>query len=314
MKTATLASAAALFGTRCDSQQQSVSEDAAPPASPHVSYDAASVYPDVQETIPETESEAPKPIKEEDAPVATEAAEAEMQQHERTYTIGGTEIRAIEYRKGDAPSYTLFNMHDDENAGVEAGKQSIEEEGGRLVELIYDNTRFIKFELDGREYQFDPNRIFTDAGIEQTMTRWGHYTPEAHALVRKFAQQLVHDYKLLDRSKPVVTLHNNCNHRYSINSYTRGGEYSWAAEDVHVTPSRDPDNFFFVVERPVFDQLKARNYNVVLQKPNANDDGSLSYVAAQHDVQYINIEAQDGEVEVQKEMLDELRDVLQQMA
>ena len=74
-------------------------------------------------------------------------------------TLGDSRIYLLEHAAGTR-DLTMINLHDDENSGVEAALNFIENKGGRLYELSHSGERNVSFELDGVAYEFDPNRMF----------------------------------------------------------------------------------------------------------------------------------------------------------
>jgi hypothetical protein len=87
------------------------------------------------------------------------------------------------------------------------------------------------------------------------------------------------------------------------------------AEEVFLAPARDPSDFDFVTERPVFEALRARGNNVVLQdNSRVTDDGSLSVYCGRVGKRYINVEAKHGHLSEQVKMLRELGDVLRELS
>jgi hypothetical protein len=201
----------------------------------------------------------------------------------------------------------LLVLHDDENTAVEAGRSFVEAHGGRLVELRAQGERRVAFALDGLAFSVDPNRIFTDPGARRTLEADSTHAGAA-ALARLFGDALVAVYA---PDSVVVTLHNNTADRYSARSYAEGGEYARDAEAVHLEPDADPDDFFFVTERALYDALAAGGFNVVLQdNQRVTDDGSLSVWAARAGLPYVNVEAEHGHLDEQLRMLEALAAVL----
>src|SRR6185503_15577992 len=84
------------------------------------------------------------------------------------FKIGNAVVTAEVFQRGK-PVPTMINVHDDENTSVAAGKVIIEQSGGRLIELSHGGHRLVTFSLAGRRYRFDPNRIFSDAGLRATL-------------------------------------------------------------------------------------------------------------------------------------------------
>jgi hypothetical protein len=223
--------------------------------------------------------------------------------------LGETEIWvATTERKGSR--FVSVNLHDDENTSVEAGLEALKVSGGRLVELRHNGRRDVTFTLRGNEYRVDPNRIFTPAGRRATLEKRSRYAEDAARAVGIFAEELLAVYKI-DQSDAVIALHNNSEGAYSALSYAAGGDLVRDAEAVSIQDGGDPDDFFFVTERPVFDALKRRGYNVVLQdNRGVTDDGSLSVYCGKAKVRYINVEAEHGHLKEQTRMILDLKSVL----
>lgn len=221
---------------------------------------------------------------------------------------------AVRGREDADPRTVALNVHDDENTSVEAALSLSRtgcDLGVRLVEIQHSGARNLTVhDGQGDSVTVDPNRMFTDRGARVSMERLGRFDPAAFRAVRAFADTLLARAGL-DTARVVVTLHNNTDANYSIRSYLRGGSDAAEAADVHLDPTLDPDDFFFVTDRPAFDALAARGFNVVLQdNARATDDGSLSVLAARRGQRYVNVEAQHGHVETQAQMLCTLLDVL----
>ena len=222
---------------------------------------------------------------------------------EKVYMIGDREVRVMEHVCGDS-GITIFNMHDDENTAVEASLEVIRRHGGRLVELRHSGERLISFRLGTESYQVDPNRIFTDRGLKNTLEKYSSYSRPAFDAVHTFASELLEDYGL-DDAGLMITAHNNGKGEYSAESYLAGAVYETDAAKVFVAEGSDPDDFFFVTARPAFEKLKAGGFNVVLQNnQTVTDDGSLSVLAGRKGIPYINCEAAKGHLKEQILMLE----------
>lgn len=227
-----------------------------------------------------------------------------------SHRLGDTEIAfAVHAAEGDGPAFLV--LHDNEDTAVEAGLETIRSRGGRLVEVRTGGRRLVEFELGGRTWRFDPNRVFTGAGAEATLrSHSGDASPAALAEARRFADAVLAAYGAA--SLPLLaTLHNNTEGEYSALSYAPGGDHAQDAAALHLPPGADPDNFFFVTDRGLYDALAAAGFAVVLQdNERAADDGSLSVWAARSGVPYVNVEARHGDRERQIEMLDALVRIL----
>ena len=230
----------------------------------------------------------------------------------RQIRIGETEIGVATIDRPGA-RYVYINLHDDENTSVEAVQDVLKGFGGRLVELRHGGVRIVAFKLQGKEYRVDPNRIFTPAGVRATLARQSQYSENAAHAVKRFAEELLMLYRI-DRADALIALHNNTPGMYSALSYAAGGRYARDAEEVSIRDDTDPDDFFFVTERTVFDALKRRGYNVVLQdNRRVTNDGSLSVYCGKTNVRYVNIEAEHGHRQEQTQMVLDLKLVLDKL-
>ena len=246
------------------------------------------------------------------APPASAADSLTTTSRELALGDGRVTLLVHERTVGGAPAaFHALNLHDDEGTSVDAALDVARQRGGRVVELAHSGDRNATFRVGGQSYTFDPNRMFTDAGRARTLGALSRDTPPARAALAAFADSVLAAYTAPGPGV-VVTLHNNTPDRYSAGSYEPGGEYASDAAAVTVHPGSDPDHFFFVTDRALYDALAGRGFNAVLQdNAAATDDGSLSVWAAQNGVPYVNVEAQHGHRAEQARMIDALMDVLE---
>jgi len=276
--------------------------------------------PDDTEKFPKKEAKAPEEKKIDNKtadPYNTESRELEEDVIEKEYQLFNTPVQAVLTMKwapegGIMPFY--FNMHENEQTSVDAAKQLMNQTGGRLLELHHGGERLITFEFQGKKYKFDPNRIFTPSGVEQTLKKYntGTIPVEVQIEIHKFAENLLRDFNV-GSEKLVIALHNNTEGDYSIDSYKSGGSESTATQDIYWDPSKDSDNFFYVTSHDDFNELKNLHYNVVLQSKHVPDDGSLSVYAGMHNIRYINPEAQEGKKGEQVKMLGDFEKVIKSL-
>jgi hypothetical protein len=238
--------------------------------------------------------------------------DAEIKMVRRQLRLGETAVDVVVSER-PGPKHLFCNLHDDENTSVEAGLVALRRSGGRLVELQHGGPRHIAFRLDGGEFVVDPNRIFTAEGARRTLAKLSRRTIEAERAVERFAKDLLAVYAI-ERADVVIALHNNTEGQYSALSYEKGGVFAADASAVFIKDGSDPDDFFFVTEAAVFDALRHRGYNVVLQdNRRVTDDGSLSVYCGRAGVRYINVEAQNGHLEQQVAMIRALQGVLEEL-
>lgn len=225
------------------------------------------------------------------------------------FKIGSSVVTAEVLQRGE-PVPTMLNVHDDEDTSVAAGQVIIEQTGGRLIALSHSGKRHVRFSLDGARYAFDPNRIFSDAGIRQTLAAHSQWSEPAHHAVKKFAAQYLEHFAL-DREPVILALHNTVDGTYSVRSYLPGAEHAAAAARIHVSEQRSPFDFFYVTDPRFFDHLTQHNFNVILQDNAAvPDDGSLSVHFARKGIPYLNIEAEMGHLNAQIDMVRAAREML----
>lgn len=221
--------------------------------------------------------------------------------------LGNTQVNILIYQKGEDSNLVFFNMHDDENTAVAASLAFIEKYGGKFLTLSHRGERLITFEWQGKAYKIDPNRIFTDLGIKNTLLKHSHYNDEALAEVQSFKNELID--RLLEGNKTIViAMHNNRNSpSFSALSYAAEGNLNDEAADVYINPDQGSGDFFYTIDMQHFEYFKSKKLNVVLQDNlKATDDGSLSIYCELKGIQYINIEAERGHLDEQIRMLEAL--------
>ena len=215
-------------------------------------------------------------------------------------------------------------IHDDENTAAEAVRDHIARHGGTLIELDSRGERNVTFTtIAGDEVFFDPNRMFSDAGLKENLKKWnagkGYGTdPAVYAEIHKLRDAILAEVLGYD---PVIATHNNSDERFGIRKYERGEseEVDGNTRDVPGNPithaAEDADNFFLVTRLEDFDRIKGK-YNVVLQSlyndstrgTGPREDGSLSVTCK--DRRYFNVEAQDGSRDKQVQILEDLEKVI----
>jgi hypothetical protein len=228
--------------------------------------------------------------------------------------LGASEIALVVHTAATTePTYVV--LHTDEQTAVDRGLEAIRARGGRLVEVLGQGDRLVTFELAGRTWRFDPNRIFTPVGAAASLDAHNEAAPAdvlAAALVevQRFADAVL-DATDAGALPVLVALHNNTESFYSAASYAPGGDLENDAAAVHLPPGEDPDDFFFVTDGSLFEALAGQGFAAVLQdNERVVDDGSLSVWAGRRGLPYVNIEAQQDHGERQARMLEALARVL----
>lgn len=214
----------------------------------------------------------------------------------KTVYLGDTPLKIVQYGNG---SPTIVHLHANEKTALLAAKEFIKHHEGTLITLVHQDRRNVSFTLDGKHYEFDPNRIFTPRGIKKTLSMYGPYSPKAYQVVAALADDIT---KRIPKDKPVIAVHNN--QGYCLRDYFPRHPLAQDAQALYFTNTISLRNFYFVTQAPMFTRLKRLHQNVALQSRKAQDDGSLSYYLAKHD--YINIEAAHGNLIGQLAMLNQV--------
>lgn len=214
--------------------------------------------------------------------------------HTEVYTVklGETPVQII---KQVGQGKTFIHLHENEKTALAAAKLYIDRYNGTLITLKHKGSRNIIFRLKEKQYEFDPNRIFTDKGIKKTLQHYGPYSLAAHHQVKYFANEI----KNLIPSGKVIAVHNNTN--YSIEEYLPAHTMAGEIKAIHYTDKSNFRNFYFVTKLEEFQRLKKLKFNVALQTPTAQDDGSLSFYFSKKN--YINIESAHGQLSRQMMMI-----------
>lgn len=222
---------------------------------------------------------------------------------EEKIKIGDSEIQ-VSVSTTAKPKPLYFRPHENENTASKATAEILKKYGGTFVELRSKGERNIQFMLGQKTYTFDPNRIFSTAGIENTLGE--NRTKAAVKAVSDFVDILLAKY-LTDKNL-LVAVHNNTDgSRLSVETYKDDKD----ATQVFQNPNRDVDDFFFVTEIKFFNALKKKGFNVILQdNEKVVDDGSLSVYCGKKGISYINIESEHGHLPQQIEMLEAIQEII----
>jgi len=220
----------------------------------------------------------------------------------------GTKKCTLTFSTSSSELGILLSIHDNENTAIKAYNNVTNRcPELSLIELNQTGERLIRYEFQGIDYSIDPNRIFSKIGILNSLKKYNTTFPEEVVLgFSEFSNRLL--LYVIPKSKGtyIIALHNNSENKFSINSYRNSNE----AKEIYINPSCDIDDFFYVINKLDFEYFKNKKYNVVLQNTNIIDDGSLSVYCQKNNIPYINIEAQDGHLEIQKKMILETYNLL----
>ena len=225
------------------------------------------------------------------------------------YTLGDRNIPIKILQYGDAKNIICINVHDNEVTSVKAAKSILEETGGTLIKIENNYQRIIRFRLRGVFYSFDPNRMFSRTGIEQTLHDNSKINKDAIAEVEKFALRILQ--LIPDSASCIIALHNNTEEAFSIKSYLPGHDKQFDAKAVYADSLQDVDDIILTTDSLLYQKMADNHYNSIWQdNDNAKRDGSLSIFCGERKRRYINIETQHGKVEQYREMLEKLLGIL----
>ncbi|GAA4328120.1 hypothetical protein GCM10023184_17830 [Flaviaesturariibacter amylovorans] len=196
--------------------------------------------------------------------------------------------------------FVLVSLHNNENNVSTVARKYIAENGGEFFELLNGGERDIVFTLFEKEINVDPNCIFTPRGRNQDLSINRKTDIVISHQINGFAQFILNE---LPHEKALVSLHSNAPGEYSMDDYKKGGDRFRDAWMMHRNPAQPASDFFVTTSRPVYDLLKDKNYNVVLQSSRCGDDGSLAVFCGRTRRTYIGIETDRSNSAAQEEMI-----------
>ncbi len=207
--------------------------------------------------------------------------------------LNDLDINLVKYSYGK-PKVSFLAIHDDEDTGVKAAFEYIQFNGGSIIDCQYGGTRNFKFSKDGFNFQTDPNSIYTQEGIIMGLVKYGNVDNDEVLRQLERTGNLILNYYNPKKLGYIFTLHNNADGGFGISSYLKGYELESAADSVYINFEMDSDDLILVTDLKLFNRLKQEKVNVILQSPDAPDDGSLSVYAMGKNIPYINVEVQHG--------------------
>lgn len=206
----------------------------------------------------------------------------------------------------------FLNVHGNELTSIRAAEAYLSACGGTLTHILNEQERLVTLYVDGKEYLFDPNRIYSMTGRGATLKKLSlSVSKKVQSEVAGLANK-VSKFYLQDRSL-IIALHNNNDSDLSVLSYQEEQTIRkhWGA--VFVNPDMDPDDFILTTEKHIYNRIREKNINVIWENTSLiRDDGSLSIYAGLRNIPYINIEAEHEHLEEQLAMLNALDDIIQE--
>ncbi len=223
-----------------------------------------------------------------------------MSAAEKEHTIGG--IRFVEVRNQKAKRRYL-HIHGNETTAREVLREHIRKYRGTAFFVVSD-ARNVPVEGG---CLIDPNRMFSRLGAEKSVRRVNRGIE--NAVVERCLAALDRDRaRFVEAIAPpkggvLIALHNNAE-GYSVHAEVD------ISDRVALNDKEHPHEFFLATNEEDFAAISRGRYNAVLQKTIRNEDGSFSVLAAGRGIRYVNIEAALGNLDVQRQMLEFLEQVL----
>ena len=201
-----------------------------------------------------------------------------------------------------------MNVHENEQTAIAVMVQGNYKLKLPIVFLHQNKQRRIAFAANDTLYSIDPNRIYTDTGRVRTLKDSMYYSSFGLSQTKKLADLVLTE---LNGKEWLITLHNNTDSNYSILSYTEDGGEAKNTGELFINTTEDPDDFVYTTDKTLFEFLKSKKVNVILQsKDTFVDDGSLSIYCGINGIRYANIETEHGHLSKQIELLNLLAEFL----
>ena len=208
---------------------------------------------------------------------------------------------------GESSPWTFIHLHDSEPSSLTAARQILPFTGGQLIKIVNKGKRHLSFTYRKRSWNIDPNRIFSDTGIQlnlQELQR-GSIDPKMVNSIRTFGSNLLD--LIPQKTDCIISLHNNTDGFFSIHDYMPGGIRAGDARKVFKDTLQDPDDIVITTDSLIYVHMAAACYNTIWQDAKTvRQDGSLSVYCGLRNIRYVNIETQHGQVDQYVRMLEHL--------
>jgi hypothetical protein len=225
--------------------------------------------------------------------------------------MGDSLVQFVTENPGQDKRILFINVHENEATSMQAVRAYDVTDKYPFMYLKHNGTRRVAFNHDGIVYSVDPNRIFSHRGIDSTLAHDTLYVHNKKAV--KMSKQLARGIlKTVKDAWCIISLHNNTPGNYSILSYQPGQAEAPNTKDLYINPKMDSDDFIYTTSTFLFLQLKVLEINVILQdNQNCVDDGSLSVYCGKHGIPYANVEAEEGHLNQQIDLIAKLIGVVE---
>lgn len=224
------------------------------------------------------------------------------------FRFGDQLITLEKYDQGAERSYLLVSLHSNETQAIQNTMSFARSHNAVFYKLGNQNRRNVEANLLDKKISFDPYRIFTGMGRKINLKLNRCFDRATSNRVQQFAHFLTGE---MDPYKTLVSVHNTDEHPISFTDYKKGGKMEKQAGEVHQNDLLDVKDFFLTNEESIYHQLKARNFNVVLQpRGKMKDDGSLGLYCSKSNKPYVAIETKADHKKEQQEMLTAIDQIL----
>ena len=226
------------------------------------------------------------------------------------YKIGDSLVTFVIENNLSTKKVLFINIHENEKTSVDAFNRFDTRDEYRLVWLLHNASRRIGYNHRQEVFTIDPNRIFSQTGIEATLAHDSIFcNRKAEKMARAFAKEII---SYITSSSWIISLHNNTPDNYSILSYLPDSAEAANTKDVFINTDMDPDDFLYTTDVDLFNKLKTANINVILQdNENCIDDGSLSVYCGKRNIPYVNVEAEHGHLEQQTFLIQKIIELIE---
>ncbi|MGZ8544827.1 MAG: hypothetical protein ACXWV0_06000, partial [Flavisolibacter sp.] len=136
--------------------------------------------------------------------------------HLHQFSLGRSLIQIREYLGEPVSDIVFIQLHHDEQTAVSSAMEKVGQYGGKFISIENEGQRNISFNLNGENYSFDPNRIFSENGRKASLEAFGNYSPAAANEVKKLAAFII---SLVPPDAVIIAIHNNTNDKFSILDY-----------------------------------------------------------------------------------------------
>jgi hypothetical protein len=221
------------------------------------------------------------------------------------FRLGSKVITLNKFISQQQQPFLMVNLHNDEESLIDKAKEVLAIRGGQLVVLENQGNKLIEAEVLDRMVVFDPSHIFTNYGRKFKPKKGVNFKIDQH--VRQFADFITNE---LDDGKNVVDLHSHSEQDKPISHYKKELRKFKDVKAVHHNAAMDEGDYFLTSDEDVFEKLKSRGFNVVLQSSTKLKElGMLDDFCQKMKSKYLLLATRTGHGSVQELMLNALYEV-----